>query len=523
MKFFHRIVITISLIVVISSCNDSINKKLLIADVCLNNDQVDSAYNILTNINPEKIDKNENFALYALLCTKAKYKKYIPVKNDSIDYAIFYYEQNGPKDRLAEAYNYKGITLYSDQGKSKEAVKYLKKAEALAMNIGTIKLIQKIDENICTVNMYTCHYAKSLEYGMKALEYARKLRDTLCIAYDFSYISSSYSGLGNSDSTFKYEVEILPYLKYFCKTDQSILLSNLSSLYLEKGNTEKAERFLKKALQQNPTTYSYAIAADILIKRGQYALALTIMRKSPLPTNNIEKQKKLSTLFNLYRKSGNYDQALCTADTIFVQNQQMEKIKENDNMNEIQAKYDSELVAHKLEVRAISIVGALLLLILLMVLFIFRQKYKAAKVQQSLMKNRLLINDYKKRIAEMENSQGTSTTQISKLEAKINKLESKEAKVAFNGKRCYDHVLINQTVSHWSKQDFLDFLNYYKLIDFPYVSSLEEDYYNLTPYQSFFMILVNRMNKDEAMSERILCIRDSSIRSMKSRINMKKK
>ena len=371
--------------------------------------------------------------------------------------------------------------------------------------------------------MYTYHYAKSLEYGKKSLEYARKLRDTLCIAYDISYISSSYSGLGNSDSAFKYEIEVLPYLKYFCKTDQGILLSNISSLYFEKGNIEKAESFLKKALQKNPTVYSYAIAADILIKRGQYAQAQAIMEKSPFPTNNIEKHKKLSTLFNLYRKSGNYERALCIADTIFAQNQQMESRKENDKMNEIQAKYDSELVAHKLEIHMIYIVGALLLLILLIVLLIFRQKYKAVKVQQSLMQNRLLINDYKKRIEEMENSQGTSITQISKLEAKINKLESKETKAVSNGKKCYDHVLMNHTILHWPEQNFLDFFDYYTLIDFPYVSLLKEDYCNLTPYQSFFMILVNRMNKDEAMTGRILNISNSSIRSMKSRINMKKK
>ena len=123
----------------------------------------------------------------------------------------------------------------------------------------------------------------------------------------------------------------------------------------------------------------------------------------------------------------------------------------------------------------------------------------------------------------MENSQGTSITQISKLEAKINKLESKETKAVSNGKKCYDHVLMNHTILHWPEQNFLDFFDYYTLIDFPYVSLLKEDYCNLTPYQSFFMILVNRMNKDEAMTGRILNISNSSIRSMKSRINMKKK
>ena len=44
------------------------------------------------------------------------------MKNDSIDYAIFYYKQNGPEGRLAEAYNYKAMTLYFDQGKKEKAI-----------------------------------------------------------------------------------------------------------------------------------------------------------------------------------------------------------------------------------------------------------------------------------------------------------------------------------------------------------------------------------------------------------------
>ena len=96
-----------------TSCHDNINNKLEMADGCLDRNSVDSAYNILKHINPDNLNGDEDIALYTLLNTKTKYIKYIPVKNDSIDYAIFYYKQNGPESRLAEAYNYKAMTLYS--------------------------------------------------------------------------------------------------------------------------------------------------------------------------------------------------------------------------------------------------------------------------------------------------------------------------------------------------------------------------------------------------------------------------
>ena len=57
-----------------------------------------------------------------------------------LDYAIFYYKQNGPEGRLAEAYNYKAMTLYYDRGKKKEAIEYLKKNAILSLLNKDVKI-----------------------------------------------------------------------------------------------------------------------------------------------------------------------------------------------------------------------------------------------------------------------------------------------------------------------------------------------------------------------------------------------
>ena len=111
---------------VISSCDDNINKKLKLADDCLNKSHVDSAYNIIKNIDPKKLNDKQNIALYTLLYNKAKYKKSIPVNDSSIDSAISYYSSHYSADRLADAYNYKGMTLYLDQRKTDEAIRNFK-------------------------------------------------------------------------------------------------------------------------------------------------------------------------------------------------------------------------------------------------------------------------------------------------------------------------------------------------------------------------------------------------------------
>ena len=47
-------------------------------------------------------------------------------------------------------------------------------------------------------------------------------------------------------------------------------------------------------------------------------------------------------------------------------------------------------------------------------------------------------------------------------------------------------------------------------------------YSKLTPKQIIYMIIVNRMSKDETEVERIMGVSSSTVRSMKSRINARK-
>ena len=512
----------IFIVLFLLSCHGNINRRLQAADMCLNHNQVDSTYNILKKINVVKLKNKEDLALYTLLYTESRYRKYVPIKDDSIDYAISYYEKNGPNYRLAEAYNYKGIILYYYSKMPQKAILFLKKAEDIAIKTNDLRLKQKIEENICTVNMYTYNYRQSLKYGMKALNSARFLKDKLSIAYDYSYLSTSYAGLGNKDSALICELKIIPYLKYFTKSDRSILLSTLGDLYIQIGSYDKSEEFLNKAFAISPTAYTYSLLANIYIKRGEYSKARRLMVKAPKSTTYEEKYKVLSTLYNLNRKSGDYRHALDVADSIIILNHAMDSVKEHDNLNEIQAKFDREQTAQEFKTRIVYLVGGLVLLTLLALFFIFRQKYKVAKMQHDMMKKRLLINEYTDRIKNMENEHSESTAQIKDLKKKVSNLEKAESEILFNGKRCYEALKANTSIVKWSTPDLHDFIDYYRLVDLPYVSGLEDEYCKLTPKQIIYMIIVNRMSKDETEVEKIMGVSSSTVRSMKSRIKARK-
>lgn len=522
MRYSIKLLTIIFIVLFISSCHDNINKRLQLADAYLNHNQIDSAYNILKNIDADMLENKEDIALYTLLYTETKYKKYIPVKNDSIDYAVFYYEQSDNQKRLLEAYNYKAMTLYYDQKKIKEAIICLKKGESIATVKNYGRHNQQLFENISVVNFDGQNYEIALKYGKKALYYANQMKDSLSIAYDICYVSDSYSALGMEDYAMQYYLKALPFMKYYNKQNQSILLGNIGEYYFEKGNIEKAEEYLKKAFKMLPTAYAYSIIADIYIKNGKYTKAKELMEKVPVPITDIAKHKVLSTLYDINRKSEDYKQALDIADSIIVFNHAMDSVKEHQNLNEIQAKFDRERAAQEFETRMVYIVGGLVLLTLLVLSFMFRQKYRVTKMRHDMMQNRLLINEYTDKITEMEKEHSDSTMQIKELKKKVSNLESAEAKTLFNGKRCYEAIRSDNSIVKWKVQDFRDFIDYYSLMDLPYVSGLEEEYGKLTPRQILYMIMVNRMSKDDKVVEDIMGVSSSTIRSMKSRINAKK-
>ena len=281
-------------------------------------------------------------------------------------------------------------------------------------------------------------------------------------------------------------------------------------------------KILTKAFKKSPTTYLYFVVADIYIKKGKYAEAEKIITKTPKSTNDFELLKKLFTLYNLNRKSKNYVKALNFADSIIQLNKKINYAKEHDNLNDIQAKYDREIMAQKFKSQIIYMVGGLLLLSLLIILLIFRQKYRNSKIKHGIIENRLLINEYKKRISEMENAKDNSISKISNLEQKINVLEDKESKTLYNGKKCYESIIDNNTIVNWSAKDLNDFVDYYRYKDLPFISSLDDEYKNLSPKQYLYLIMVNAMNKDDATAEKIMGVSNVTIRSIKSRIKAKK-
>src|SRR3712207_2242258 len=183
---------TILLLTILCGCGHQTGQKLTSVDSLLLQNKVNSAYDQLQNIALPPSENKEDMAYYTLLKAETYYKKELPVNSDSINYSIFYYEQNGPKDKLARAYYYKGMTLYGDRNDTKNAIIMLKKAENTAAEVNDLALQHKICQSICYVNLMSKNYSVGLLYSKKARSLARKVKSLAGLAYSYTYTANAY-------------------------------------------------------------------------------------------------------------------------------------------------------------------------------------------------------------------------------------------------------------------------------------------------------------------------------------------
>ena len=186
-------------------------------------------------------------------------------------------------------------------------------------------------------------------------------------------------------------------------------------------------------------------------------------------------------------------------------------------VNELQTKYDQEVKRRKLDKKLYQygvLVAVLLVLILAMIAL---WRYRSLKAHAEQMRLQGLLSEYRRQMLELEShGEGNSKT-IELLNTKIEELQQGLHDTLFHGRQKYEEIMDGGNTVKWDKQDFEDFINYYRLIDLPYISEMEEKYENLSPRNLFYLVL-ERMEKSNEEIQNILCIGASSLRTLRSRL-----
>jgi len=240
--------------------------------------------------------------------------------------------------------------------------------KAIQYHEKTLNTMEEIGDQYGTCNAYICiglghqdlkNYPKALDYLQRGVKLARELGDKRGTSYALGSIGSVYDDLGEHEKALSYYQEVDPILKEI--NDMKQLTSN----YIAIGNSY---RFLKK------------------YKKSEEYFKLALEMGEKLKINGLDKAC-FEGFSRLYADQGDFKKALDYYQRFHRKDKEILNEKNNRQINELQARYESEKKAIEISVlkknneiqklrlsnarfiRNASIIGFIMVVIILMLMF----------------------------------------------------------------------------------------------------------------------------------------------------------
>ena len=497
---------------------NGIRLQLISIDSLLMEENVDSAITLLSTLSLNETKEKGDSAYYYLLLTEAQYRKWIPTESDStIDYSLNYYKKTSDIEKLARAYYYKGVTNENNKC-LKEKILLIKQAEKLADKTNNQLLQHKIYEKLAYFNGNANANELALFYAKKAWNVAKQLDDKDRQAVGLCYMATAYSFLGRMDSLALCVQSCIPLTDYMTDNDKAYLYNRIGELYADK-EPEMAKKYLKESIAIKPLLLAYVALSNIYMQEHDYEKAEEVWKRA-LQARGGSKAK--SDIFRAMRQQSieqkDYQRASDLADSMLRYQEKYYEELTHNQIVEIQTKYDKETAEKAIKTRMQTWGLGLTALLTLAAGGLSVMGYQSRKAKKDLRDSKSLLAEYKRQAEELEASGKADAKQITELHRKIDELRHQHAGILSKGKELYQDILAGGTTSLWHKEDFLNYLEYYKMIDMPFVNKMQTDYNNLSPKYIFFAIMEHE-GRDDVEIMRVMGISEGTLRSTRSRIN----
>lgn len=539
MKVLNFLYVLIIVAIFFISCISSDRNRLILlqAESCIDN-LPDSALALLDDIDYETITSQENQAVYALLYTQAKYKlEDIPETDSLIDFAISFFKSNGDDRRLAMSYYYKGAVNY-DRGEYKTSMINLKEAEMLVDVSSDDDLANKIYQMLAYVNYASGNKDLSLKYSKYFFESSLRLKQQELIVHGMVMVSSSFSTLNQPDSSFTYLERVLK-MPELSKLSDSLLKagvwSNVSGMYLNKGDHVQAEFFARKADSIASTAHAKMLLGKIMKEKNCMDSAMFYWEEALKKTEDLKLKRQLCELLSeCYAKANRHQDAYTVHALLDSLNKDVNT--NNVTMQRLQADYD----IHNLEsqqVEKIIILCAIIICFLCgIVCFLFYYKYRVRQYNQRISVSSDMIeacidkiNVFEKKneantrkIRQLKYSDGVKQKEIEILNAKLTESPNCVKDELSRGREFYNKIINKARLVPYSDDDLVALIEFYKIVKCSEYCDWVKKYGNLTQKQILFLISEDAGLSDCEIADS-LCIAETSVRSIRSRIKSKGK
>jgi tetratricopeptide (TPR) repeat protein len=449
------------------------------------------------------------------------------------DHALEYYEHYHDPRMLAWCYNTKAIYLMQNSKQYDEIIKLLKKAEEIASPLDEPKLKCDIYQSLELANLRALNYEKEFQYSQKVLDYCQQLQDTALMVLSYNNHATAYAHmaevtrnkalLDSAKLSCRRCIPLMDYLENKAPA-KPYIFATIGGTYLDEHRVDSALYFAEQSMAVRPTYYGYLLLSKIAEEQGDMARAdslfkqsLTLEEKSLNVVSANGKAVPLSFYYQFKLRQGQYREACQLMEQIVATKDSLNQAHRVQQINELQTKYDQEVKRRALDKKLYrySVITAVLLVLIMAMIALWRYRSLKAKAERLRLQGQL--SEYRRQVLELEShGEGNSRT-IELLNAKIGELQQGLHDMLYHGKEKYEEIMAGGNTVKWDKQDFEDFLNYYRLIDLPYITEMEAKYENLSPRNLFYLVL-ERLGKSNEEIQNILCIGASSLRTLRSRL-----
>lgn len=275
----------------------------------------DSALKILEEMkNPEQLSEEEKVNYYLLLI-EARDKNYIKHTSDSLINYVFQVYENRKDDGIkAKILFYKG-RVYHDLQKFEEAALYYKKAETIAKQTSSYRLLALVYSELGSLNLWQDLYDNAFEYYEKSYNAMLQASDTASVVYllrDMGRVRLLQSRYDAALPFYKKASEVAD--RYHKTKAQSEILYETAILYDQQHKTDSMVYYMRKSVTYNPdivSTDEVSLGiADVYRKAGMIDSALVYLTKCLQSENMYSKAGAYKYLSEINESQHNPTKAL---------------------------------------------------------------------------------------------------------------------------------------------------------------------------------------------------------------------
>ena len=510
--------------ILVGGCTSSPYSERLSVLEELSETQPDSTLRLLETLPVSELDEGEELAMYHLLTTKTLHKLGKPIDSDSlIDYSVTCFLRTNDTYHLANALYYKAMVCYQ-LGRMDEAIVRLKDAERLAKKDTSELLRNKVYENLLMFNYDAHNFELALDYARLFLNSSEQMKDQSLVCRALNDLSVTHRRLGNRDSSHYYQDKCMALVENNDELAPYYYTNHASDL-IDNGEFAEAKVWLLKAMQRKPTASQFYLMGQVMQHEGDAAAAQESWEKA-LTFNDVKYIiQAYKALADLHFSRGDYKRAFEAqkrADSTYYEYGLQIR---TTRLNDVQRRYDlmaSEKAAVQSRERwlwlAVFAMGGLLFVMAVALFYILRaRKYRGELEEQT------AINDQSQK--EIQHLQ--SVEQIQRKEAIAHKEQIMMMKNASSerlgrGRKLYETINNGGKLAHFTTNDEKNFVHYFIYTFSEQYDKISRPYQSLTLRLKTFLIL-QQMGLDNKEMQRLLDIKESTIRSYRYWLSQRKK